>query len=143
MADQEGGREDRPGGLARWSRVTSFWALVLLLSLAALSVRRGGQQAVAELSYTEFRRQVEAENILEIKLTRETGAATGELRRPITRDGRELSRFTTALPAELSPELEEQLFQQGADIESKADRDAWWTLLVGVLPWVLFAAFWL
>ncbi len=143
MADQDGGREDRPGGLARWSRVTSFWALVLLLSVAALSVRRGGEQAVAELSYTEFRRQVDSQNILEIKFTRETGAATGELRRPVTRDGRELSRFKTALPSELSAELEEQLFQQGADIESEADSDAWWTLLVGVLPWVLFAAFWL
>ena len=50
MAEQDNGQEDRPGGLARWSRVTSFWALVLLLSLAALSVRRGGQQTVAELN---------------------------------------------------------------------------------------------
>ena len=144
MSEQDGNeREERPGGLARWSRVTSFWALVLLLSMAALSVRRGGQQSVADLSYTEFIRQVDAENVLEMTVTRENGKIVGELRRPINRDGNELSRFTSTLTGDLSEETENKLLQQGTDIQSEADSDAWWTLLVGILPWILFAAFWL
>ena len=142
MAEQNGGQDERPGGLARWSRVTSFWALVLLLSLAALSVRRGGQQAPTELNYSEFIRQVSSENILRLTVNRQTGNIEGELRRPITKDGREFTDFETTLTGDLT-EHEEALLGQGAEITSESDSDAWWTLLVGILPWVIFAAFWL
>ena len=142
MAEQNGGQDERPGGLARWSRVTSFWALVLLLSLAALSVRRGGQQAPTELDYSEFVRQISSENILRLTVNRETGNIEGELRRPITKDGQEFTDFETTLTGDLT-EHEDALLGQGTEIKSESDSGAWWTLLVGILPWVIFAAFWL
>jgi len=142
MSENRNERDEGAGKLSRLSRVTSFWALVVLLSLVALSVRRGGQQSVAELSYTEFRRQVEAENVVEVTLTRDSGKASGELRTPIVREGQELSRFNTTLPGDLPKELEDRLYDQRADISSEADSDAWWTLVVGILPWVVIIAFW-
>ncbi len=142
MADKGTEQGDGQSRLSKLSRVTSFWALIILLSLAALSVRRGGQETVAELSYSEFRRQVEAENIAEITLTRDRGAVEGEFRSPVIKDGEENISFTTTLTGDLSEELENRLYSQGANIESENDSDAWWTLLVGVLPWILIIGIW-
>ncbi len=142
MADKGTEKGDGQGRLSRLSRVTSFWALIILLSLAALSVRRGGQQPMAELSYSEFRRQVEAENIAEITLTRDRGLIEGEFRSPIVQDGVENARFSTTLTGDLSEEIENRLYSQGAVIESENDSDAWWTLIVGILPWILIIGIW-
>ena len=142
MADKQKEQGEAPGRLSRLSRVTSFWALIVLLSLAALSVRRGSQQPVAELSYSEFRRQVEAENISEVTLTRDRGVMEGEFRSPVIKDGIENTTFKTTLTGDLSEELENRLYAQGANIESENDSDAWWTLLIGILPWVLIIGIW-
>jgi cell division protease FtsH len=142
MADKQKEQGEAPGRLSRLSRVTSFWALIVLLSLAALSVRRGSQEPVAELSYSEFRRQVEAENISEVTLTRDRGVMEGEFRSPVIKDGIENTTFKTTLTGDLSEELENRLYAQGANIESENDSDAWWTLLIGILPWVLIIGIW-
>ena len=144
MAENKNERDTSPGRLSRLSRVISFWALVILLSMVALSVRRGGQQSVAVLTYSEFRRQVEADNVVEIKLTHgeKSVQAAGELRTPIVREGAELTRFSTTLTREIPEEIEDRLYSQGAEISAEAKSEAWWTLLVGILPWILIIGVW-
>ena len=56
----DGSKEQKTG---RFMRTASFWALVILIPLAIFQVMDTSRQLERELTYTEFREQLEAENI--------------------------------------------------------------------------------
>ncbi|MEZ4415012.1 MAG: ATP-dependent zinc metalloprotease FtsH [Gemmatimonadota bacterium] len=145
MAERDQKPEDPRGRLVRLSRVTSFIALIVLFSLAVLTARRGGEEGGALLNYTEFRAQLRAGNIHDVTIRTEPRVtkASGEFRRPITRDDREVTRFQVILAGEVTDDLLSELEAQNVVVSAEAPQEGWWALLIGVLPWLLFIAFWL
>jgi cell division protease FtsH len=142
MSERDQKPEERGGGRwARMSRVTSFWALLVLLSLAALSIRRGNDEAAADFTYTEFRQQLRDGNVHEITV-RDGQDLSGELRTPIREEGTEFHEFQTMLPGEISEGLLAELDSMQVVVRAEPEQQAWWGLLIGVLPWLLFIAFW-
>lgn len=124
------------------SRTASFWVLLALLTIVALQVFSGEQEAAAELKYTEFIEQLEGGNILEVTVI-DGREIEGELRSQVTEDGREYFRFTSMLPGEVTESLLERLDQQGVIIDAEGARQGWGTILISALPWLLFLAFWI
>ncbi|HIF05596.1 MAG TPA: ATP-dependent zinc metalloprotease FtsH [Gemmatimonadetes bacterium] len=112
--------------------------------MAALLVQlfRGQEQAAIDFTYTEFRTQLDADNILEVTIVA-SRRVEGELRAPRLEDGREFQNFTTMLPGEISDELLTDLEQHDVEISGQLETRGWGTLLVQMLPWVLFIAFWI
>ena len=128
--------------ITRVSRTGAFWLLLVLLAALLVQLMRGQEDAAIEFTYTEFRTQLEADNILEVTVV-ESRRIEGELRAPRMEEGREFQKFTTMLPGEISAELLADLEQHDVEISGQLETRGWGTLLVGFLPWVLFIAFWI
>ena len=103
---------------------------------------RGQEQAAIDFTYTEFRTQLDADNILEVTVV-ESRRIEGELRAPRMEEGREFQNFTTMLPGEISAELLADLEQHDVEISGQLETRGWGTVLVTMLPWILFIAFWI
>ena len=143
MAEQDPLRTPDDGSkMTRVSRTGAFWLLLVLVAALLVQLMRGQEEAAIEFSYTEFRTQLNADNILEVTVV-ESRRIEGELRAPRMEDGREFQSFTTMLPGEISPELLADLEQRDVEISGQLETRGWGTLLVGFLPWVLFIAFWI
>ena len=129
----------------RWGRQSKNLALMVFLGIMvflALQLVRGQEERAAAFTYTEFREQLENDNLHKVTVI-EQRRMTGELRAPVMWQGQEMVTFETTLPGELSAELEEQLLAQGVVLEGKREEAGWGTILLGALPWLLFIAFWI
>ncbi len=141
MAELEPTRNEPP----RWSKHSktgALWVIMLLLSWGAWVTMRTQGERPATFTYTEFRQQLQAENVDKVTVI-DQRRVEGELRTPVTRNNQELVAFETTLPGELSTELEERMLAQGVVMEGKRDEANFWTVLVSFLPWLLFIAFWI
>ena len=143
MAEQDPLRTPDDGSkMTRVSRTGAFWLLLVLVAALLVQVTRGQEDAAIEFTYTEFRTQLDAGNILEVTVV-ESRRIEGELRAPRMEEGREFQNFITMLPGEITAELLADLEQSDVEISGQLETRGWGTLLVGFLPWVLFIAFWI
>ncbi len=143
MAEKDPLRTPDDGSkMTRVSRTGAFWLLLVLMAALLVQLFRGQEQAAIDFTYTEFRTQLDADNILEVTIVA-SRRVEGELRAPRLEDGREFQNFTTMLPGEISDELLTDLEQHDVEISGQLETRGWGTLLVQMLPWVLFIAFWI
>ncbi|MCJ7628706.1 MAG: ATP-dependent zinc metalloprotease FtsH [Longimicrobiales bacterium] len=143
MADREPKKTD-PGTnpLARISRTASFWVLLALLSILAMQMFRGQQDAASEFSYSQFKEQLAAGNVDSVVVV-QGNRLEGELRSPVIREGGETVKFRTMLPGEIQESLLARMEEQGVIISAEPDRQGLGTVLISILPWLLFIAFWI
>jgi len=143
MAEQDPLRTPDDGSkMTRVSRTGAFWLLLVLMAALLVQLMRGQESAVIEFTYTEFRTQLDADNILEVIVVA-SRRIEGELRAPRIEEGTEFQNFVTMLPGEISDELLADLVQHDVEISGQLETRGWGTILVQVLPWVLFIAFWI
>ena len=143
MAEQDPLRTPDDGSkMTRVSRTGAFWLLLVLVAALLVQLMRGQEDAVIEFTYTEFRTQLDADNILDVTVV-ESKRIEGELRAPRIEEGSEFQNFVTMLPGEISDELLADLEQHDVEISGQLETRGWGTLLVQTLPWVLFIAFWI
>ena len=143
MAEQDPHRTPDDGSkMTRVSRTGAFWLLLVLMAALLVQLMRGQEDAVIEFTYTEFRTQLDADNILDVTVV-ESKRIEGELRAPRIEEGSEFQNFVTMLPGEISDELLADLEQHDVEISGQLETRGWGTLLVQALPWVLFIAFWI
>jgi len=143
MAEQDPPRTPNDGSsMTRFSRTGAFWLLLVLMTALAIQYMRGQDEAAIEFTYTEFKAQLDLDNVLEVTIVA-SRRIEGQLRTPRIEDDREYQSFRTMLPGEISPELLDDLEQRGVEISGKLETRGWGTLLLGALPWLLFIAFWI
>ena len=143
MAEQDPLRRPDDGSkMTRVSRTGAFWLLLVLMAALLVQLMRGQEDAMIEFTYTEFRTQLDADNILEVTVV-ESRRIEGELRAPRIEEGSEFQNFVTMLPGEISDQLLADLEQHDVEISGQLETRGWGTLLVQALPWVLFIAFWI
>ncbi len=144
MAEREPQRpqDPRATGWNRVSKTASFWIMLVLLPLLMLNFLRGQEELSHELSYTEFRSELTQGNIHSVTVVEQV-LVKGELRMPITRDGRETAQFETVLPGEISDVLLAEMEAQDIVVRGERQETPWWTFLVGALPWVILIVFWI
>jgi len=143
MADREP-QKNEPGNnrLSRVSRTASFWVFLLLLSIIAMQMFRNQDQGSTEFSYTQFREQLEAANVDSVVVV-QGNRVEGELKSPVRVNGQDAIRFRTMLPGEIQESLLARLEEQGVIISAEPERQGLGTLLISILPWLLFIAFWI
>ena len=143
MADQDPIRPtDNGSKMTRMSRTGAFWLLLVLMAALLVQLMLGQEEAVIEFTYTEFKSQLDVDNIVEVTVV-ESRRIEGELRAPRMEEGREFRSFTTMLPGEISAELLAELEQHDVEISGQMETRGWGTVLITMLPWVLFLAFWI
>ncbi len=143
MADREP-PQNEPGTnrISRISRTASFWVLLALLSIIAMQMFRTQDDASKELTYSQFKEQLEAANIDSVSVV-QGNRVEGELRAPLMVDGEDSVRFRTMLPGEIQESLLTRMEEQGVIINAEPDRQGLGTVLISILPWLLFIAFWI
>jgi cell division protease FtsH len=107
----------------------------------AIRIVGSQDQAVADLTYTEFRQHVEADRLDNV--TFRDRAVEGELRQPARKDGQEYTHFRSRLPGEVSDAFIDELLALGVAVDAEATERGIGTYLLSVLPWLLFIAFWI
>jgi cell division protease FtsH len=137
MSDQR----PRPEPENRWARNSktfALWVMVLIMSILAVNLVRGSREARAAFTLTDFYQQLEANNLLRVSI--KGTVLTGDLKSPVSREGGELFHFQTNVPENL--DIVPDLRSHGVVVEVEPETTPWGTFILGVLPWLLFIAFW-
>ena len=141
--DNERGKGQGPGRFSRFSRTASFWILIVLIPLLIINVFSPRRQDSAELPYMpDFRQQLDAGNVQEVKII-EGQKIEGTLRVPISRDNKTVREFRTHLPIANSEAILNEIQAQVPVVDGAEERQSWWTLVIGILPWLLIFGFWI
>ncbi len=135
-------KDESSGRLNRVLRTASFWALVVLIPVAILQLMDSGRRQQQMLTYTEFRAQLAADNIQSVDI-RDGVRLDGRLKSSISREGGQIDRFQTLLPAEISQEQLDELEAKGVEVRARQSGSNWVSLLINLLPWVLIIGLWL
>jgi cell division protease FtsH len=142
MANKDG-KDDGPGQWARNSRTLSFWVLFVLVSILLVQLFSPQQPEAADLGYTQFLQELEADNVASVKII-EGKRVEGELRAPVKgAQGTESDHFTMILPTRDPEAFVTRLEERGVAIDADEEQVNWWTLILGALPWILIIAIWL
>ena len=95
MADrdpnQNGSNNNR---MSRVSRTASFWVLMVLMSIVAVQVFRGQEEAASEFSFTEFKQELQQGNVNEVTVV-DGRRVEGEFRSPVIREEQNVVQFFT------------------------------------------------
>jgi len=142
MSEKEPLRPEEPDNrLGRMSKNAAFVLMMTLMLIFAIRIVGSQDQAVADLTYTEFRQHVEADRLDNV--TFRDRAVEGELRQPARKDGQEYTQFRSRLPGEVSDAFIDELLALGVAVDAEATERGIGTYLLSVLPWLLFIAFWI
>ncbi len=112
-----------------------------MIPLAIFQVMDTSRQVEKDLTYSEFRAQLEADNIMRVTIT-EGIKVEGELRRPLQESGVDIDQFNTLLPTEASQDLLDRLEEKGVEVEAKEAAANWVNYLISILPWILIIGLW-
>ena len=142
MSEKEPLRPEEPDNrLGRMSKNAAFVLMMTLMLIFAIRIVGSQDQAVVDLTYTEFRQHVEADRLDNV--TFRDRAVEGELRQPARKDGQEYTHFRSRLPGEVSDAFIDELLALGVAVDAEATERGIGTYLLSVLPWLLFIAFWI
>ncbi|MSR21623.1 MAG: ATP-dependent zinc metalloprotease FtsH [Gemmatimonadetes bacterium] len=116
---------------------------MMMALLLLLAVRLVGSQepAALELNLTEFMEHLRADRIDNV-IFRER-VILGEFRTPVQRDAQDFTAFHTRLTNDPPQTLIDELEAHRVVISAEAAQRGVGTLLIQMLPWVLFIAFWI
>ncbi|MCE2423206.1 MAG: ATP-dependent zinc metalloprotease FtsH [Gemmatimonadetes bacterium] len=126
--------------------------VALLVPLTVFQFMNAQQRDTAQLNYSEFRRELDEDNIASITVRAEDGEAIGEFRvpRPRARGGAPAgdegaeTNFRLFLPnQELGEDVLAALLDRGVAIDSEPARSNWFSLIVPMLPFILILGLWL
>ncbi|PYP10431.1 MAG: hypothetical protein DMD56_08975, partial [Gemmatimonadetes bacterium] len=84
---------------ARTLRTLSFWALLIVGSIALVQFAANRRQETVDISYSQFTEQLDKANIDTVEIT-ERQQVKGSLKTPLPVHGRNFDHFTTLLPFE-------------------------------------------
>ena len=125
---------------------TRFWQqLIWLLPLIVLAIllQRASRRTEAHtITYSQLEAQLDQDNVATVEVTPDEHLLKGSLRRPVTIEGRTVSRFQTILPLADPAPLVARLEGKGISIEGKLSSSPWSGVLFALLPWLGIGAFW-
>ena len=131
--------EEKP--LGKFSKNAALLGMMVLLFLIVSNFVRTNDPASAEITYTEFRAQLNAGNVHQVTVI--DRKIDGEFRAPIVKQDREITQFELTLPGEMTDGLIDDLEAGDVIIDAETSQPGWGTLLLSALPWLLFIAFWI
>ena len=119
----------------RTLRTLSFWALLIVGSIALVQFASSRRQDAADISYTQFTEQLEAGNVTAVEIT-ERQQVRGDLKNALTVGRRTAEHFTTLLPFESSDAWVTTLRQKGVDVRAKEEKQSFGVFLFSFLPYL-------
>ncbi len=126
---------------ARFSKTASLWVLIILVPLVLIQLM-DQREEVESLTYSQMIRELDRGNIERVEII-DGQTLNGELRAPIPGEQGSISEFTTVLAVQDSEDLITRLEDSDVGISARPAATDWWSVLWGILPWVLIIGFWI
>ena len=121
---------------ARTLRTLSFWALLIVGSVALVQFAANRRQEAVEISYSEFTQELDKGNVTAVEIT-ERQQVKGDFKAPVTAHGRTAQHFTTLLPFESSDTWVGTVRQRGVDVRAREEKQSVGVFLFSFLPYLL------
>jgi cell division protease FtsH len=141
MPPSEPPRNDEPNRLGRVSKNAAFLMMMAVLLLLAIRLVGSQDAAMAELTYTQFMEHLRGDRIDEVVFRERV--IEGEFRQPVRIENQDFIRFHTRLPNDPPQSLLDELDSSGVIVTAEAAQRGVGALLITLLPWLLFIAFWI
>ena len=136
-------KKETPQKLAKMPRAVAVWVLFGFTVLLAMTFFRGAERADAEISLSEFYRQLEADNLLQVTFHGED-RIEGELKNTISlAPDTDVSLFSANLPNGRPVDLVEDLRGRGVEMNAQPKATGWGERIIFVLPWIILFLFWI
>ncbi|OLC06359.1 MAG: cell division protein FtsH [Gemmatimonadetes bacterium 13_1_40CM_70_11] len=121
---------------AQMLRTLSFWALLIVGSIALVKFAASRRQDAVEISYTEFADQLDQGNIAAVEVT-ERQQIKGDFRHAIPEGHRTSEHFTMLLPFEANDTWVASLRAKNVDVRGKIEKPTFGLVLLQFLPYLL------
>ncbi|HUL50066.1 MAG TPA: ATP-dependent zinc metalloprotease FtsH [Gemmatimonadales bacterium] len=119
----------------RTLRTLSFWALLIVGSIALVQFASSRRQDAVDISYTDFTEQLDAGNVSGVEIT-ERQQVRGDFKTAVTVGHRSAQHFTTLLPFESSDSWVTTLRQKGVSVRAKEEKQSFGVFLFSFLPYL-------
>ncbi len=119
----------------RTLRTLSFWALLIVGTIALVQVASKGRREEAEIDITQFRQELETGNIASVEVADKK--VRGAFKRPVTVKRLTVERFNLLLTSEPDNAWVESLLAKGVTIRAREPGQSFGAVLVVFLPYLL------
>jgi cell division protease FtsH len=133
-----------PKRVSAVSKTLAFWILILLLPLTIYNFLSMGETEFAEISYSDFRRELQAGNVESVTIVEKELSGNLKNQSSITVAGKikDYRSFRAYAPFE-DPDLVQELEEKGVPIASHPPKVKWWLQLLSWLPWIFLLGLWI
>ena len=121
---------------ARTLRTLSFWALLIVGSIALVQFAANRRPETVDISYSQFTEQLDKGNVDTVEIT-ERQQVKGSFKAPVPVHGRNFDHFTTLLPFESSDAWVSTLRTKGVDVRAREEKQSFGVFLFSFLPYLL------
>jgi len=119
----------------RMLRTLSFWALLIVGTIALVQVASKGRREEAEIDITQFREELESGNIAAVEVADKK--VRGTFKRPVTVKRQTVERFNLLLTSEPDNAWVESLLAKGVTIRAREPGQSFGVVLLTFLPYLL------
>ena len=120
----------------RMLRTLSFWALLIVGTIALVQIASKGRREEAEISFSQFEDELAAGNIQTVEIA-ERQKVKGTFRRPVTVKRQTVERFNVLLPFEARSEWVASLSAKGVEVRARESGQSFGVVLLTFLPYLL------
>src|SRR6059036_543838 len=121
---------------ARMLRTLSFWALLIVGTIALVQLASSRRREEAEITYSEFMEELNAGNIGSVEIA-ERQKVRGAFLHPVVVKRQTVERFNVLLPFEADDKFAANLSTKGVDVRAREPGQSFGLVLVQFLPYLL------
>src|SRR6266478_6487571 len=121
---------------ARMLRTLSFWALLIVGTIALVQLASSRRREEAEITYTQFTEELNAGNIVSVEIA-ERQKIRGAFQRPVVVKRQPVDRFNVLRPFEVDDKWVEELSTKGVDVRAREAGQSFGVVLLTFLPYIL------
>src|SRR6266498_2996513 len=121
---------------ARMLRTLSFWALLIVGTIALVQLASSRRREEAEITYTQFNDELNAGNIASVEIA-ERQKVRGTFQRPVVVKRQTVERFNVLLPFEADDKFAANLSSKGVDVRAREAGQSFGVVLLTFLPYLL------
>src|SRR5712664_727682 len=121
---------------ARMLRTLSFWALLIVGTIALVQLASSRRREEAEIKYSEFMEELNAGNIASVEIA-ERQKVRGAFLHPVVVKRQTVERFNVLLPFEADDKFAANLSAKGVEVAAREPGQSFGLVLLQFLPYLL------
>src|SRR5213595_579092 len=121
---------------ARMLRTLSFWALLIVGTIALVQLASSRRREEAEINYSQFMEELNAGNIAAVEIA-ERQKVRGTFQHPVVVKRQTVERFNVLLPFEADDKFAAALSAKGVDVRARESGQSFGVVLLTFLPYLL------